>query len=50
LNYLLKLDTCPHCGSALIEAEFGTSESDESTEGWMCEEECGYEFIEQKED
>jgi ribosomal protein S27AE len=37
-------EPCPDCGNEIIVAEFGTSESDESTVGIMCEKECGYTY------
>jgi hypothetical protein len=37
---------CPRCKGSLIEAEFGTTATPENTvEGYICEEECGFEEI-----
>ena len=34
---------CPICSKPMVAAEFGTTESDESVPGLMCEEEgCGH--------
>jgi|TARA_B100000315_G_scaffold64821_1_gene58829 hypothetical protein len=46
-------DKCPDCGGNILEAEFGlTSEafkSDESVSGVICEEECGFERVDEEE-
>lgn len=33
---------CPKCGNKLMSIEFGDASSDESTPGYMCQEQCGY--------
>ena len=46
-------DKCPDCGGNILEAEFGlTAEafrSDESVSGIICEEECGFERVDEEE-